>query len=56
MSDLEPNVRVRKGIWRVAEYAVEAFERFLVLALLFVDDAESKQDFVCLVKVYCIVS
>lgn len=51
MSDLEPDVGMGEGTWWVAEDAVEAAEGLFVLALLFVDDAETEEDLVCLVKV-----
>jgi len=51
MPDLEPDVGMGEGTWWVAEDAVEAAEGLFVLALLFVDDAETEEDLVCLVKV-----
>jgi hypothetical protein len=51
VSDLEPDVALRERAGRLLEDALEALETRVVLALLLVDDAEPKQDFICLVKV-----
>ena len=51
MTDLEPDVGVGKGVRGIAQDAIEALERLGVLALLLVDDAESEEDLVGLVKV-----
>ena len=40
-----------EGAGRVSEDTIEAGERVLVFALLFVDDAETEEDLVRLVKV-----
>lgn len=48
MSDLEPDIGMRKRIWWIAKNAIEAF---LVLSWLLVDDAKPEQDLVGLVKV-----
>jgi hypothetical protein len=39
VSDLEPDVRVRKGIWGALEDLLEAAETFFVFATLLVDYA-----------------
>ena len=49
--DLEPDVGMGEGTWWVAEDAVEAAEGLFVLALLFVDDAETEEDFVGVVEI-----
>ena len=51
MADLEPDVSMSEGVRGVLENAVEALERLLVFALLFVDDTETEQDLVGLVKI-----
>ena len=51
MADLEPYVSMSEGVRGVLENAVEALERLLVFALLFVDDTETEQDLVGLVKI-----
>ena len=51
MTDLEPNIGVCKRRWRVSQYAIEALETLLILALLLVDDAKAEHDLVRLVKV-----
>jgi hypothetical protein len=42
MPDLEPDIRVGEGVGGVAQDAVEAVERLLVLALLLVNDTEAE--------------
>jgi hypothetical protein len=49
--DLEPDIRVGERIGRVAENAVKAGERLVVLALLLVYYPETKQDLISFVKV-----
>ena len=51
VSDLEPDVRVGKGIWGALENFLKAAETLFVLATLLVDYAQSEEDFVGLVKV-----
>lgn len=51
MPDLEPDISMGEGAGRVAQDAVEATQGLFVLALLFVYDTETKEDFICLVKV-----
>lgn len=51
MSDLEPDVGMRERTWRVSQNSVEASQGVLILALLFVNDAKSKKNFVGFVKV-----
>ena len=51
VSDLEPDVRVGKGIGRALKDLLKATETFLVLTALLVDDAQSEENFVGLVKV-----
>lgn len=51
VSDLEPDVRVGKGIWGTLKNLLETAETFLVLAALFINYAQSKEDFVGLVKI-----
>ena len=51
MPNLEPDVCMGERTWGIAEDAVEATQRLVVLALLFVDDAQTEEDLVCLVKV-----
>ena len=52
MTDLEPDIGMRKRVRRIAKNAVEALEAFLVLSLLLVDDAKAEEDLVRLVKVW----
>ena len=49
--DLEPDVRVGKGIGGALENLLKATEAVLILAALFVDDSQSEENFVRLVKV-----
>jgi hypothetical protein len=49
--DLEPDVRVSEGTWRVAKNAIEAGQGIIILALLFVDDAESKENLVSFIEI-----
>ena len=51
MTDLEPDVGMGERVRGIPKDAVEAVERLGVLALLLVDDAETEEDLVCLVKV-----
>ncbi len=51
MADLEPYVGVREGIGWVSENTIEALEALVVLALLLVDDTQTKEDFVGFIKV-----
>ena len=51
MPDLEPNVRVGKGVGRALKDFLKTVEAFLVLATLLVDYAQSEENFVELVKV-----
>ena len=51
MTDLEPDIGMRKRIRGIAKNAIEAFQALLVLALLLVDDAEAEEDLVRLVEV-----
>jgi len=52
VSDLEPDIRVSEGTWRVAKNAIEAGQRVIILALLFVDDAESKENLVSFIEIF----
>ena len=51
VSDLEPDVRVGKGIWGTLKDLLEAAKTFLVFAALLIDYAQSKKDFIGLVEV-----
>ena len=51
MTYLEPDVCVGEGIRGIAKDAVKALEGLVVFPLLLVDDAQSEEDFVGLVKV-----
>ena len=51
MPNLEPNVGVRKGAGRIAQYAVKALQAIRILPLLLVDNPEAEQDLVRLIKV-----
>ena len=51
MANLEPYVGMGERARRITKYPVEAIERLSELALLLVNDAEPKEDFVLLVKV-----
>lgn len=51
VSDLEPDVRVGKGIGGALENLLKAAETFLVLAALLVDYTQSEENFVGLVKI-----
>jgi hypothetical protein len=51
VSDLKPNVGVGEGTWGVAKNAIEAGEGLIVLPLLFIDDAESKEDLVGFIEI-----
>jgi hypothetical protein len=51
MPNLEPNVRMGKRTWRIAENTIEAVERLVILALLLVDDSKTEENLVCLVKI-----
>lgn len=51
VADLEPDVGVSEGAWRISENAIEAIKGFFVLSLLLVNDTETEQDLVGLVKV-----
>ncbi len=55
MSNLEPNVSMGQRIRRIAENAIETSKGLFVFALLFVDDTETEENFVCLVKVLIIL-
>lgn len=48
---LEPDVRMCEGTGWIAKDAVETTEGLVVFSLLLVDDTQTEQDFVCLVKV-----
>lgn len=50
VSNLEPNIGVGERVRRIAEYAIEALERLGVLGLLLVNDAQTEENLVCLVK------
>jgi hypothetical protein len=56
MSNLEPDIGMGKGTGRVSENAIKAGEGVFVFALLFVDDAETEEYLVRLVKVKVIVA
>ena len=51
VSDLEPDVGMCERARRITKDAIKAFERLLILRLLFVNDAETEKDLVGLVKV-----
>ena len=51
MTDLEPDVGMCQRVRGVAQDAVEALERLVVLALLLIDDAQAEQNLVCLVEI-----
>ena len=52
MADLEPDVGMGERAWRAAKNAVKAFKRLCIFSLLLVDDAETEEDLVGLVKIY----
>lgn len=49
--DLEPDVRMGEGVWGALKNPLKAAETFLVLATLLINDAQSEQNLVGLVKV-----
>jgi hypothetical protein len=49
--NLEPDVRMSEGAWRVSEDAIEARERVFVLSLLLVNNTEPEKDFVSLIEI-----
>ena len=51
MSNLEPNVGMREGAGWIAKNTIEAGKGIFVLALLFVYDTKSKENFVGLVEI-----
>lgn len=51
MTDLEPDIGVSERTGRVSKDAVEAGEGLVVFALLFVDDAKTEKNLVCLVEI-----
>jgi hypothetical protein len=51
VSNLEPDISVCKGAWRVAQYAVKTMQRVLIFALLFVNYAETKKDLISFVEI-----
>ena len=56
VSDLEPDVRVGKGIGWTLENLLKTAKAFLVLAALLVDYAQSEENFIGLVKVQICIS
>lgn len=53
MANLEENVCLVQWRRRVVRYPTEAFQALVIFVLLFVDDSETKVNFVSLVKVWC---
>jgi hypothetical protein len=51
MADLKPNVGVREGTRRVTENTIKATKGFVKLALLLVNNTETKEYFVLFVKI-----
>jgi hypothetical protein len=51
VSNLEPDIGMGQRTWWVAKDSIEALERIVIFSLLFVYNAKTKQDFVCLVKI-----
>jgi hypothetical protein len=50
MPNLEPNIRMSEWTWRIAKDVVEAIQRLLELALLFVDYPKTEKNLVLFVK------
>lgn len=49
--NLEPNVSIGERAWRIAQYAIEASQTFVVFGLLLVDDPQPEEDLIGLVEV-----
>lgn len=52
MADLEPDVGVGKRVRRITQDTVEAVQTLSILALLLVNDTETEENLVGLVKVW----
>ena len=50
MPNLEPDIRMSEWTWRIAKDVVEAIQRLLELALLFVDYPKTEKNLVLLVE------
>jgi len=51
VTNLEPNIGISKGTWRIAQDAIKATEALFVLGLLLVDNPQSEKNLVGFVEV-----
>ncbi len=51
MTNLEPDIRVRERVWRIAEDPIEALQRIRILPLLLVNYPKAEKDFVRLIEI-----
>lgn len=51
VSDLEPNISMSERAGRIAKDAVKTSEGLLIFPLLFINDAESEENLVSLIKI-----